>query len=75
MLGYTFQRDNNQVLFYIYGKRSMQESPSIAYRGFISATSSAMIDSPPNESENPWGGSDVAALFVTPLGHSLVVTN
>lgn len=52
----------------------MQESPS-TYRGFISATSSATISSPLNESENPWGRSDVAALFVTPLGHSLVVTN
>jgi hypothetical protein len=26
-------------------------------------------------SENPWGRSDVDAMFVTPLGHSLVVTD
>ena len=45
------------------------------YRGLISATNSDMVESLPGKSENPWGRSDVDALFVTPLGHSLVVTD
>lgn len=53
----------------------MQESQNITYRGFISATSSDMVESLANASDNPWGRSDVAALFVTPLGQSLVVTD
>lgn len=48
---------------------------SITYRGFISATNSDMVESLPNESENPRGRSDVAAPCVTPLGHSLVVND
>jgi hypothetical protein len=53
----------------------MQYCPRITYRGLISATNSDMVESLPGKSENPWGRSDVDALFVTPLGHSLVVTD
>lgn len=34
-----------------------------------------MAESLPIESENPAGMSKTAALFVTPLGHSLVIMN
>lgn len=45
------------------------------YRGLISCTNSDMAESLPIESENPAGMSKTAALFVTPLGHSLVIMN
>lgn len=45
------------------------------YRGLISPTNSDMVESLPMESESPAGMSEAVALFVTPLGHSLVVTN
>lgn len=43
----------------------------MTYRGLISATNSATVESLPAESDIPAGTSDVV-LFVTPLGHSLV---
>ena len=46
-----------------------------AYRGLISATNSDIIESLPVESDSPAGMSEVAALFVTPVGHSLVIIN
>lgn len=47
----------------------------IPYRGLISATNSATVESVPKGSEAPGGISDLAALFVTPLGHLLVIMN
>lgn len=45
------------------------------YRGLISCTNSDMVESLPTASESPAGMSKVAALLVTPLGHSLVIMN
>lgn len=45
------------------------------YRGLISATISDIVESPINGSDNPEGTPDAAALFVTPLGHSLVTSS
>lgn len=53
----------------------MKLAMTIAYRGLISAANSAMVESLPKESEIPTGISDVEALSVTPVGHSLVIIN
>lgn len=44
----------------------------LTYRGLISATNSDTVESPPDESNITEGTSDAVALFVIPLGHSLV---
>ena len=49
--------------------------PISTYRGLISPTSSDMVESLPDESEIPGGILDVTAPFVTPVGHSLDVSN
>lgn len=53
--------------------RKMNLTGTVTYRGLISAANSATVESLPKESEIPAGISDADALFVTPVGHSLVI--
>jgi hypothetical protein len=55
-----------------YAIEEVDSSALIAYRGLISATNSDTEESEPVVSKNPAGISEAEALFVTPLGHSLV---
>jgi hypothetical protein len=71
---YLFNEAVNSDPTFMYND-PYRNNQSVTYRGFISATNSDMVESLPNESENPRGRSDVAAPYVTPLGHSLVVND